>query len=322
MKLFNALYQKITWFSLLEPALPTLPAFLTGCKDDSPPFSSLYWRLHIAMNRFIDFTILADDVRSPHPLFSAVVTRLDHFVDTGKGEPREFIVAHVALPDGQSTALRHIGILKFERCWWDDVPVQFHRRYDDPMCQTYRHTWYVADDTVCVYEPSWCRWWAGSRTTLLRSSRAPIALPRLLAAACGLRRLHLKCFEDTYAHAWFARALWERLRGPPGADAGTFKSTTEIADVLEGAEAEACGASEARVLEEFEAARAKISQCLSDEGEWVSLEDQEETVDDLVDAVDAAVWEGVGDMDRRPVKRPETSRYLKELVQRFHADNT
>ncbi|KAH9932109.1 uncharacterized protein BXZ73DRAFT_101485 [Epithele typhae] len=304
------------------------------------------------MNRFIDHTISVDDVYSPsESLFSCVVTQLDHFMDTKKGDPREYVVVHVALPPAAATAdappayelaaSPPIGFIKFERCWSTYTPLE---AYD--KCSThregYRHSWSHAHDTVYISAPGDAPLLAFRHPTLLRSyHNASIPLPRVLVAAGVLRRLHLKCCEDTYAHAWFARALWQRLVPPGSADVAVgdpvrprswladyaygiwellapFKPVTAVppqfVDVLDGREVEACQEAEDRVLLEFAGARAKIAGCLSKEGEWISPEDQAETVEELGDAVDAAVWPWL-DYDHRVMNpgEKEQKKRMREL---------
>ncbi|KAH9934054.1 uncharacterized protein BXZ73DRAFT_77147 [Epithele typhae] len=322
------------WILSANKSVPVLPVLISGSKSNP----TQAWRLHVLMNRLIDRTISVDDVRSPEPLYSCIVTQLDHILDPNDGDPREYIVAHVALPHARTPDApppsepappRPIGLVKFERCWEGHIPVE---QYD--KCglsnDVDRHAWLPVHDAVNVYGP-FLDPVTGRRRTVLRSSRAPLSLLCVVTAACALRRLHVETYEDTYAHAWFARALWEQLVPADSTDvvypsdwrswlASWFGGSLVASDppkfdaVLEGAEAEACRAIEDGALSEFVAARAKIAECLSDEGEWVSPEDQARTIEDVSDAVDAAVW---GDFrDRNERKNPLRALELKAEAER------
>ncbi|KAH9934045.1 uncharacterized protein BXZ73DRAFT_77139 [Epithele typhae] len=296
---------------------PVLPVLLSGCKNI---YNTLFWRLHELMNGLIDHTISVDDVRSPEPLYSCIITQLDHILDPHDGDPREYIVARVALPHSNTpdapppsepATPRHIGLVKLERCWEGHIPVEEYDKCGVSKNRS-RNVLGRAHDAANVYGPS-MNPVTGRRRTVLRSYGAPLPLVRLVVAACALRRLHVEACGDTHAHAWFARALWERLVPAGSADvvhpsdwrsrlAGRIAGSPEppkFDDVLEGAEAEACRAIEDGALAAFAAARAKIAECLSPEGEWVSPEDQAKTVEDISDAVDAAVWGDFRDLSER-----------------------
>ncbi|KAH9934056.1 uncharacterized protein BXZ73DRAFT_100897 [Epithele typhae] len=345
MTLFDTLRLKLS-------GIPSLPTWISGCKDNAMHF----WRLHVLMNNLIDRTISVDDVRSPEPLYSCIVTQLDHILDPNDGHPREYIIAHVALPHARTPSYptdapppsepappRPLGLIKFQRCWKGSIPVE---QYDKCGCSSdaNRAMWLPVHDAVNVYGP-FLDPVTGRRRMVLRSSRAPLTLVRLVVAACALRRLHVEAYEDTHAHAWFARALWERLVPAGSADVvypasdwrtwlagyarwlgGSTPAASEPgADprpgfdaVLEGAEAEACRAIEDGALGEFAAARAKIAECLSPEGEWVSPEDQAKTVEDISDAVDTAMWGDFRDLKER--KDPLMALAHAELERRLQAN--
>ncbi|KAH9910497.1 uncharacterized protein BXZ73DRAFT_108949 [Epithele typhae] len=273
---------------------------------------------------FIETLITEYHVHSSHALCSCVVTRLDHFLDTKRNLPREYIVAHIALPlpatSGKPPTTRTIGFLKFERCWrsWDPISV-----YEPIEIPATRREWHPADDTLGVYEPDFCPW-ASRRPTLLRSSRGlAVPLARALVAACALRRIHPDCIGDAYAHAWFARGLWERLvdsdaaDGSAGQDARSEdsgcskrgllgrcvlrgKTPATFLEVLTEKEAEECRAVEDRVLRELEASRAEAEVWLADSAAWDKRPlAQMEAVWDIREAAERGVWAGArSDLDR------------------------
>ncbi|KAH9913341.1 uncharacterized protein BXZ73DRAFT_106989 [Epithele typhae] len=263
---------------------------------------------------FIKTLITEYHVHSSHALCSCVVTRLDHFVDTKRNLPREYIVAHVALP---------LPPPPFERCWrsWDPISV-----YEPIEIPATRREWHPADDTLGVYEPDFCPW-ASRRPTLQRSSRGlAVPLARALVAACALRRIHPDCIGDAYAHAWFARGLWERLvdsdaapDGSAGQDARSEdsgcskrgllgrcvlrgKTPATFLEVLTEKEAEECRAVEDRVLCELEAGRVEAEVWLADSAAWDKRPlTRMEAIWDIREALDRGVWAGArSDLDRVP----------------------
>ncbi|KAH9913347.1 uncharacterized protein BXZ73DRAFT_106993 [Epithele typhae] len=292
---------------------------------------AIHWRLDQVMTQFVNALIPEYHVESSQDLYSCVVTRLDHFVDTKGNFPREYIVAHVALPlpvpaelsSGKPLAPRTIGFLKFERCWRSYDPVDVHHPLEFPAN---RCKWLTADDTLGVYDPNYHPW-ASRRRTLLRSSHSALAVPlaRALVAACALRRIHPDCVENTYAHAWFARGLWERLVDPDAADGSAGqdarsedsgcskwgllkrrvlrnKTPAVFVKVLKEKEAEECWAVEDRVLRELEAGRAEMALRLSGKGACAgeNRTTQMQAVSDLREALDRGVWAGArSDLDRR-----------------------
>ncbi|KAH9932033.1 uncharacterized protein BXZ73DRAFT_77557 [Epithele typhae] len=302
-----------------EP-VPTLLALLLQQPRTDKGHKAIHWRLDEVMTQFIQALITEYHVESSQDLYSCVVARLDHFVDTKGNFPREYIVAHVALPlpatSSKPLAPRTIGFLKFERCWRSYHPVDFYQPLE---FTNNRYQWLTADDSLGVYDTNY-RPWTSRRRTLLRSSRAlAVPLARALAAACALRRAHPDCIENTYAHAWFARGLWERLVDSDAADGPGIqpdarsedsgcskwgllrrcvprKTPTAFLEVLKEKEVEECRAVEDRVLRELEAGRAELAVRLSGK----AVRGEFRTTSDLREALDRGVWAGArGDLDWR-----------------------